>query len=185
MWWRQQRRPKEPWYAWSNCLVFFYFLRIVFLPISNLYNLAGTVYSSLCYRGTTKVFIGNDWFPATTKLFLDGKRLTFVFNPNPACKIKRLSNKEKLIRDCSLLLIGLSRRWKIDQKSSCKERFSFKVVDITTEANSWANNFTNILPMGLNNWQNGDTLMMWYKSGGVDNHILFALFGIQKYSRTG
>lgn len=129
-------------------------------------NLAGTVYSPLCYRGTTKVFIGDDWFPATTKLFLDGKRLAFVFNPNPACKIKRLSNKEKLVRDSSLLLIGLSRRWKIDRKLSCKERFYFTVVDITTKANSWDNNFANILPMGLNNRQNGEILMMWCKVEG-------------------
>lgn len=107
------------------------------------------------------------------------ERDSFVCNPNSARRIKRLSDKEKCVKDSSNLLIGVSGRQKIDQKLSGKERVSFKVVDITSETNFSANNFANILQVGLNNKQNGKALMTWCESGEVDNFMLFVLYRMQ------
>lgn len=57
---------------------------------------------------------------------LDGKRLDFMFSPNPVHGIQRLPKKGGYVRDSSLLPRGLRERWKIDKKPSGKERFSFK-----------------------------------------------------------
>lgn len=72
---------------------------------------------------------------------------------------------------------------KLIKNQVVRKDFSFKVADTTTETNSWANDFTKILPLGLNNQQNGETMMTCCKSEGVNNHILFVLFRIQNERR--
>lgn len=52
------------------------------------------------------------------------------------------------------------------------------MVDITSEINYSANNFANILQVGLSK-QIGETLMTWCESGGIDNLMLFALYRTQ------